>query len=233
MKRWRWIAILWHGLLAAALAAASQTQIAAPLSPVRVAHMSRDASGVSLHLQLEQPTWEMVNRDSQNLIRADFSDGGLLARPGEPAVPVASRFFRLPASGGASVEVVNADYQTMSDVEYAAFVGEGDNDPTFGPLTSMDDAWYPEHVAEVTPAAIFHDFRIASLVTYPVQVNPARREVRIYSNLDVHISYNNQDHTNELSAWPTMWFLCTLVKSWSREILKYLKNLILKRVNIY
>lgn len=203
MKRWGWIAFVWHGMLAAALAAAPLNRTAVSTSPVQVEQMTKDASGVSLNLQLDEPTWETVEANGRQLFLADYLQAGVYAEPGQPAVPVASRFFRLPATGGASVEVVNAEYQTMSDVDYAAMVGGDMSSPEYGELDEAVDAWFPSQVAEVTPAAIFHDFRVASLVTYPIQVNPARHEVRVYSNVDVRLSYNNNDHTNELAAWPT------------------------------
>lgn len=47
------------------------------------------------------------------------------------------------------------------------------------------------------------DFRVANLHTFPVQVNTARREVRVYTNIEVDIRYEGVDTRNSLPHWPT------------------------------
>ncbi|HEX05418.1 MAG TPA: hypothetical protein ENH10_09760, partial [Bacteroidetes bacterium] len=85
---------------------------------------------------------------------------------------------------------------------YAAYMGMNGDEYVFGELDDTVDEWYPETIAEVTEPAIARQFRIANLVTYPVQVNAFRNEVRVYSGMEVDVQYGGPG-VNELSSYPT------------------------------
>ena len=201
MKVWGWLAVALHGMLAVAFAAAPVNETVSS-SPMSVAQLAKDANGMSVRLELAAPTWETVDTDQGPVFRAGYSEAGMLSEEGEPAVPYASRFFRLPPTGGVSVEVTGVEYETLTDVDYALFVDEAEV-PEYGKNSTPVDAWYPENIASVTEPAIMRDFRVSMLQTYPVQVNPARREARVYSSINVELTYTNETAPNELEHWPT------------------------------
>ncbi|MBD3167441.1 T9SS type A sorting domain-containing protein [bacterium] len=189
-------------LLPVAGFAASQ-QVQAQDLPLQVSQKVILPDGLRFSLSVDEPRWTEVGSSALQI--AEFEMAGALAEEGMPMVPRVGRMFRLPATGGVQVEVMDAEYDTYSDVDYAAFFGDEYSNELdrLGAPTRPVDAWYPEIIAEVTEPAIFKDFRVANLVTYPVQVNTARREVRVYRNIDVDLHFVSGDDRNALGHWPT------------------------------
>ncbi len=178
------------------------------IQPFQVVDLQVDESGITATLDIEDPTWLGVDgADGSQLEFAAFPLSGALDDAGMPYVPVAASLFRIPPRSGVVVEVIGSEYVTYSDVEYAALFSDELNE---GPETAIqytsvsnnEDSWYPGTLAEVGEPAIMHDFRVANLVTYPVQVNPARNEVRVYSSIRVQIRYEGVDDRNTLAQWP-------------------------------
>ena len=77
-------------------------------------------------------------------------------------------------------------------MEYAVY-SENTGIVGLGRIHSKSDTWYPDRLAEITSSSQFRDFRACNLVTYPVQVNPLRKEARIYSNIIVEIHFENSN----------------------------------------
>ncbi len=186
--------------------ATTQTGIDAQnLNPFQSTMISRTDSEVRFNLELESPQW-ITNEDSEtgfDLMTAEFQLGGMLEEDGQPPVPVASSLFRLPPRSGVTVEILSSEYETLSGIDYGIFHRVDEETSILQIAEHPEDAWYPEILAEVTEPAIMHDFRVANLITYPVQVNPARNEVRVYHNLEVAIRFEGTDERNALDAWPT------------------------------
>ncbi len=180
---------------------ASQNLAAQQASPVKVLEKQVRADGMRFSLAVESPMWNSAGVSDQLAI-AEFFNTGAIEEPGMPVVPRVGNLFRIPPNAGVVVEVLNAEYETFTDVEYAAFAGAGALDELLE-LTEPVDAWFPGQLAETTEPAVMRAFRVCNLVTYPVQVNPARREVRVYHNLDVDIRYEGTDNRNTIPQWPT------------------------------
>jgi peptidase C25-like protein/carboxypeptidase family protein/type IX secretion system substrate protein len=132
----------------------------------------------------------------------EIPGAGMIQEEGLPTVPMLTRMFRMPPTGGAQAVILNADYETMTGLEYAAYMGMEGDEYIFGELDNTVDEWYPGKIAEVTEPAIARRFRISNLMTYPVQVNAFRGEVRVYSNIDVDVQYGGPGE-NELQSYPT------------------------------
>ncbi|MDP8286250.1 MAG: C25 family cysteine peptidase, partial [Candidatus Electryonea clarkiae] len=170
--------------------------------PVSVQERTITNNGMNLKLGFNEVIWSTVGSDDDPVELAEVYGGQMLEEEGFPAVPVAGRLFRLPPRSGVIAEIINAEYETFSDIEYAIRTG---NDDQYGMTKDRDpvDRWYPENVAVIGEPAIFGDFRVTNLVTYPVQVNTARREVRVYHNLEVEIRFEGIDERNALDRTPT------------------------------
>ncbi len=170
---------------------------------IHVEQCRQHPDGFDLLLSFESPSFESVE-NHPGLVVPTFSGAGLHLESGQPVTPQAGRLFRLPPTGSASVEIISAEYTTISDVQIAHCRNELDEeDITFGPGANLQDAWYPGPVAEVGSPALFHDFRVANLLTHPVQVNPARNEMRVYNRMEIAIRFDGQDNRNSLPQQPS------------------------------
>ncbi len=193
-------------MVSLALASQSNPVTEQSMLPLTVAEREVTDNGMTLSLDIQEPIWMTVDSESGvPLELAALELGGAYHVEGMPMVPVAGSMFRIPPTSGVVVEVVNAEYETYTDVEYAAFVqGELDEaEFSYAEVSSQADEWFPGELASVGEPAIFRDFRVTNLLTYPVQVNPARNEVRVYSNIQVQIRFEGVDNRNVLAQWPT------------------------------
>jgi hypothetical protein len=119
---------------------------------------------------------------------------------GSPTVPAVSRFYRIPNTGGAELDITDAEYDVVDNVNCLPVQPE---ESGFRSLTRNEgiyakDEWYPANVAVMSDPMIMRDFRVVSVTLYPVQVNPVTHQARIYRNLSVNLVANNQPGQNEL-----------------------------------
>jgi Peptidase family C25/Carboxypeptidase regulatory-like domain/Propeptide_C25/Secretion system C-terminal sorting domain len=186
---------------------------------LQVNNLVKTLDGLQVSLSVIEPEWSTVSVDNGLVEIASFNNSDFMEIIGEPIVPVTSRFFRLPATGGAILNINNAVYEVISDIDYGIYLGEENGTKLMGASSIPEDRWFPENIAEITDPAIMHDFRISSITTYPIQVNPARRKVRVYSSYDIEISYTGNSGLNELEAQPTR--ISSLFLNWYRNFMDW------------
>ncbi len=190
--------VLVLGALALLMAPLYAAQTSAETEAVTVQSYLKTASGFEAVLQFAEPEFTSAGTSTSgsddNAVRADLPGAVHLSQAGCPSVPVVGRLFRLPPNARAVVEVVDAEYETLTDLAY---------EPGDAGQTGVD-AWLPGPLAELHAPAILHDFRVANLHTCPVQVNPARREVRVYRTLSIVVRFEGDGHIeNPLPQSPT------------------------------
>ncbi|MBZ0265596.1 carboxypeptidase regulatory-like domain-containing protein, partial [bacterium] len=169
--------------------------------PMKVESRQISDQGMRLTLTMEAPEWRSMGELDQAIDIASYLNGGMVEEPGYPSVPVTGRLFRIPPTSAVEVEVINAEYELLTGVDYAIYTGDK-LEEGWGEVKSPNDAWYPENIASAAPPAVLHDFRVSNLSIYPVQVNTARREVRVYSNVEVQVTFEGQDDRATLPHYP-------------------------------
>ncbi|MDP8287646.1 MAG: C25 family cysteine peptidase, partial [Candidatus Electryonea clarkiae] len=190
--------------------------------PIQVSNRIISSNGMRLTLEIAEPEWRTIDSGNERVSFANYNlMTGYLEERGLPSVPVTSRTFRLPPRKSARLEILETNYETYTDIDYAAYFG-GSTPGELGQIKSPGDSWYPGKLAELSNPSNRHDFRVSSLITYPVQVNPARREVRVYNRIDVDIHFeedNNSDLPDQIPARISKTFL-----PWYRQFLDWDEN---------
>ncbi len=159
---------------------------------------AHDESTTSLSFQFfDLPEWSGVLSESFPDTQSSLSNLITSAN----GFPSHSGLIRLPFSGGASIQTSDTAFEIRSDVSIAAFIEEFDY-PDSLVLIPEVDAWFPESIVTLSEPKIFRDFRVASVSVTPFQYNPAREELRIYSNVQTTVTYNNESSINELPGRP-------------------------------
>ncbi len=202
MKRFAWTVVVVL-VVVGAVAAAPALQVGESVSPIQVQHLHKHAAGVDISLRVDQPTWRTVETDAGEVQMAEFTTAALREEYGAPAVPVVGRMVRVPNTGGVELVVTGSEFELIEDVNYAAWLGEDVSGTELGTLSGLEDAWYPQEIVQISEPAIFRDFRVVTLATNPVQVNPARGQVRVYSDIELSLQYTAGDGVNELHRQPT------------------------------
>ncbi|MDP8286217.1 MAG: C25 family cysteine peptidase, partial [Candidatus Electryonea clarkiae] len=190
--------------------------------PLQVSSRVITPNGMRLSLEIAEPEWKTVGTAKEQVSLADYKlMCGFLEEQGLPLVPVTSRTFRLPPRKSARLKILDVHYETYTDIDYAAYFG-GSTPGELGQVKSPVDSWYPGKLAALSNPTNRHDFCVSSLITYPVQVNPARREVRVYDRIDVDIRFeedNNPDLPDQLPTRISSTFL-----PWYRQFLDWDEN---------
>ncbi|MBZ0265963.1 T9SS type A sorting domain-containing protein [bacterium] len=166
-------------------------------------HVERCVEGtdkLELTLSIDSPHWQTIVQDGDDLIFPSYPNSGELNSAGIPVVPVSGRLFRIPSRSDFRVEIVEVEYEILSNINIAAFKN---NHEHYGQLARVEDSWFPGNIVETGEPAIFHDFRVANLQMFPVQVNTARQEARVYSSIQLEIHFENENPANQLESTPT------------------------------
>lgn len=116
---------------------------------------------------------------------------------GFPAVPQVTRLYRIPNTGGVELVVRNAEFETHNSFKAFPYYDAETETAKLGEQFTRD-AWWPPRVAEISEPMIFRDFRIVAVTIYPVQVNAAMNQARLYSSIDVDLVANSSAGENEL-----------------------------------
>ena len=120
---------------------------------------------------------------------------------GAPSLPQITRFLKVANTGGIELHVTDADYDVIDNVDVLPTVTE---DETPGGAAWRDpgiyktDGWYPPEPVVLSEPQIMRDFRVVNLTLYPVQVNPVRRQIRIYRALDADVVSTAETGQNEI-----------------------------------
>lgn len=123
-------------------------------------------------------------------------EGTPLLRKGYPDLPKMSTMLMIPATGNMSVEIVDASYDDIQNVQIAPSKGDLKRtvDPDKVPYTYSpayaEDAFYPAALTSLQTPFIQRDVRGVALWIQPVQYNPVSKTLRVYHSLKIRV-YNS------------------------------------------
>jgi hypothetical protein len=133
-----------------------------------------------------------------SLPTANFLTAAEISDEGKPDIPVLTTLLAIPDQAGIRITVTHSGYDVLTDFDLAPVpLAQPESDPTPRPFyideaAYATDAFYPGELAEASEPAIMRDVRFVQVALYPVQYNPARRELRIYRDLSVSVSYDGE-----------------------------------------
>jgi hypothetical protein len=129
---------------------------------------------------------------------AEYLTAGETSEEGKPLLPVLTTMIAIPDRAGIRLNITHSGYDTFENIAIAPVQSpQPESDPTPLPFIIDNDAYatdafYPGELAEASDPAIMRDVRLTLLSLYPVQYNPARRELRVYRDLSVSVSYDGE-----------------------------------------
>lgn len=125
--------------------------------------------------------------------------------PGDPQVPVRSTMLGVASTSNVSVQILEADYDTLNNFRlYPApglSVPEGDTIEQIGgdvqevftlnQTRYATNAFFPDQPVEIGQVGYMRDQAAAQVKFYAVQYNPVSSEVRLYRRLRVRVSWDS------------------------------------------
>lgn len=160
-------------------------------------------SQATLNLQIPVVAMTDIQLGNQTYKELKLPEGehlfaGQTAEDGNPDLPILTSYYGLPSTGGISLTVSYSGYETIENIDIAptqpSELESGQQSPvSFAKNEEVyaRDEFYPGRLAEAGQPAIMRDVRMAQIALYPIQYNPARKELRIYHDLSIEITPSN------------------------------------------
>ena len=177
--------------------------------PFEVIDPDQNAVQVRFHDPVLQ--YDQVTLEGQMFTSVKMHGEGTTIEQGEPDLPRSTKLIMISPTGNVRAVVTSSSYTVVPNIDVAPkqpYEGE----PLANRLDGMNfaydsdiysqDAWYPQDIAVISSPATLRDVRFVSLAVAPVQYNPARRELRVYDNLEVEVENIGGIGENEIVITP-------------------------------
>ncbi len=172
---------------------------------VRLAVIESNEHAIVLELSVQDYTSEELVHDGQLYQHVTMRGMQSTLAPGMPQVPLRGALLGIPAPTGVAVELLAADYETLTGYRLSPAprlvpsdeMGFGtpayrEIDETFALNAKLyaTDAFYPPNPVELGEVGFLRNQPVAQVRFYPVQYNPVRREVRVYRRLLAQVTWS-------------------------------------------
>jgi hypothetical protein len=164
---------------------------------------SSDISRTDMNVQIPAISLSPIELNSTqyqivSLPVADHLTAGEVSEEGKPDIPALTAMVIVPDMAGIRLTVTHSGYEVFENIDLAPVQpAQPESDPTPVPFAIdqaayATDSFYPGDLAEASEPQIMRDIRFVQVALYPVQYNPVRRELRVYRDLSVSLSYDGE-----------------------------------------
>ena len=164
------------------------------------------AKSIVFELDVPQPAIDQVEVDGRVFDRVTLPGYASTGLPGQPELPQIGVSLGIPAEGEVTVRVLDAKEENLPgtytvlpasswavqrDPETGQAVAEAGVQAEFALDAGIyaQDSFMPIEVATLDETAFVRQQRIARVTLHPVQVNPARGQVKVFRYLRVEVSF--------------------------------------------
>lgn len=158
---------------------------------------SSSRSNLQVRHSLKQMSLVSVSDNGYSGEQIEAGSGIFLpANAGEPNLPASSRFVAIPT--GATVHY-NIDYQSMQTIRSVDLMAAAplpfDTDDALNtydkdPAIYDVDAFYPASPVSISPVMTMRGVEMVALTVIPYQYNPVTKQLRVYDDLKVSLSFD-------------------------------------------
>lgn len=170
--------------------------------------VSSEPQETIMRLDLEGVAFHPVATTLGEAMLVSFEDGVPRLQAGAPDVPHYALSLMLPATGNMEVEILGSEYQDFPNVLLAPSKGNllrnvnpSEIPYAYGPEYGQD-TFFPGNLAELQRPYVWRDARGQAIWLCPVQYNPVRKVLRVYTSLEVRVHHVGGRGENELSPKP-------------------------------
>jgi hypothetical protein len=174
-----------------------------------IAIQSFDGGTTRLTYELSGFTWDAVDVDGISYQKAILGSESNIMEKGKPDLPNICRSIIIPDDAKMGTKIVSADFMEYEDVLIAPSKGvmlrsvnPSDVPFEFDAIYKRDE-WYPGEIVELDDPYIIRDFRGQVVRVNPFQYNPARKTLRVYTDITVEVSSTGPGEINTLERSKT------------------------------
>lgn len=195
----------------------------AEVSVQKTAFKVESKSPTEMEIKFDLPQYQIagVSKSGRNYAKIEMADANYLTEIGMPELPVLSTMIAIPQKGGVSVEIINSRTQEIAGI--IPYPVQKEVSETG--MLDIDSAYYngikqvSTEVVQYSEPQILRDFRVVSIQLQPFIWNAVSRNLTVYEQISLRITFSNEKGVNELSASPVI--SSTFDKLYDSLILNY------------
>jgi len=150
--------------------------------------------GLNIDYSLEGFSMDKKTLKSQSEFMLKLKGNNIMNKAGHPDLPGISRFVALPKSANIQIHVSKSNIDTYKSIDIVPAIaphkeGEEQKISFKKGITYRMDAYFPSQTVEVSQPMSIRGIRVVKITTRPFQYNPIKRELRVYKDIKVEISF--------------------------------------------
>ena len=144
----------------------------------------------------------LINNLEYSIVKVPL--GASIMDLGSPDLPKLSTSIIIPDDKNMELEVLSSDFVEFENINIAPSKGNfsrlimPEDVPFEFNKTYQVDAFYPSNIAQLNEPYIVRDFRGQVVEFHPIQYNPITKVLRVYTQITVRATSNNEDAINLL-----------------------------------
>lgn len=159
-------------------------------SDIRLVHS--DSKGITI--ELTTPEYEIIQKEVGEKVYDEIVIGeyGYSKDEGKPVLPLRGTLIGVPEEGTVTIKVTGSDYEVINlerDIVPFVYPVKGHFPLVFVTDIYQTDIFYPGQLATEGFTGYMRDQHVKQILFYPVQYNPVKHEVRIYSRIRVDLTF--------------------------------------------
>ncbi len=176
------------------------------VTPPKVTLVSDDNSSTVLKFEIFGFDKKSFVSGSKNYQSIDLLSESFMTDPGNPAVPYLAKVLAIPDQAGVSYEVLEmGEVQTFENIylppaRESWLEGSPQTPYTENTQVYASSASFPAQYIEMDQPSVFRDFRISRVSVFPVQYNPAQKELQVVSSITIRVNYGPGEVINPKTA---------------------------------
>jgi hypothetical protein len=161
-------------------------------------------SGLSIEINIGNFYKSLVSVDGQNYFAVSLSDEGIMSEKGDPELPKIVRSISIPNTSDAKATITSSEYLDFdipivpSKGSLPMNVNPDDIPYTFSSTYSKDE-FYPKDIIKLGEPYLIRDVRGIALTIFPFAYNPVTQKLRIYTKIEVSVTFTGQNLKNSTS----------------------------------
>jgi len=157
---------------------------------------SQDISGVEIRYTVEQLRLENKDVDGKPMTSVRIPGVFLPNEAGAPNLPGQARMIAIPQGATASYQIISTDTEVISNIDIAPAetipIDSDDTPPICEKNASIysRNEYYPQNPVELSTPKKIRGVDFVKLRITPFQYNPVTKELLVYHNIQVRVSFN-------------------------------------------
>lgn len=162
-----------------------------------MSHLSTSPGDVEFTYDIPGMFVDKVEVNSRTFHNISIPGWGVNIDPGKPKVPELGHYIAVPRGAQVDVQILDDDVMVLSD--YYLYPSQPlaiDNENYPQPEFTLDEAFYtqdvqyPASVVSLSDEIIIRGVASRLVRIFPIQYNPARKELTVHRHFRIHISFN-------------------------------------------